>query len=172
MACLDQPTFNSPTKQGKLTGADRLVIGKGSHDYHKAWRGLLDDVRLYNRVLSAKEIANLPHVTKTGDLVHGVSIAGAANITDEMIQQPNADVEYILTVTNVGNTNDTIKLATSGNADSTLSQTSVSLAPGASSEVTLIIPQGIVGANMVKVTATSEGDSTKTANITTTNINP
>ena len=155
-----------------MTGADRLVIGKGSHDNHKAWRGLLDDVRLYNRVLNAKEIADLPHVTQTGDLVHGVSIAGAANITDEMIQ-PNADVEYILTVTNVGNTNDTIKLATSGNADSTLSQKSVSLAPGASSEVTLIIPQGIVGANMVKVTATSEGDSTKTAQITTaTFINP
>ena len=168
---LDQPTSNSRATQGKLTGANRLVIGKGSNDNHNAWRGLLDDVRLYNKVLSAKEIADLPHVTQIGDLVHGVSIAGAANITDETIQ-PNADVEHILTVTNVGNTNDTIKLATSGNTDSTLSQTSVSLAPGASSEVTLIIPQGIVGENMVKVTATSEGDSTKTAQITaTTSIN-
>ena len=31
---LDQPTFNSPAKRGKTIGADRLVIGKGSHDQH------------------------------------------------------------------------------------------------------------------------------------------
>ena len=167
---LDQPTFNSPAKQGKVIGADRLVIGKGSQDNHMAWRGLVDDVRLYNRVLSPKEIANLPYVTKTDVPIHGVAIAGTADLTDDTIV-PKADVKYALTVTNTGNTNDTIKLATDGNADAALSQTSISLAPGKSSIVTLTIPgtvRAAVGTYVAKVTATSESDGTKTAQIETT----
>ena len=163
---LDQPTFVSSTKQGKVSSANRLVIGKGSLDNHIAWRGLVDDVRLYNRVLSAKEIDNLPHVTKTDERFHGVAITGVADLTDETIS-PNADVKYILTVTNIGNINDTIKLASTGSADATLSQTSVSLASGASSEVRLTVP-GVAGDQIVRVVATSESDNTKTSQITTT----
>ncbi|MYF97543.1 hypothetical protein F4212_00185 [Candidatus Poribacteria bacterium] len=163
---LDQPTFNSPAKQGKLTGSDRLVIGKGSLGNHIAWRGLVDDVRLYNRVLSEKEIGKLPHITNTEIGFYDVSIAGVADITDESIN-PNEDIRYILTVTNTGTINDTIKLVSSGNNGAKLSQTSVSLAPRASSEVILTLPRK-VGNHIVNVDATSEGDVTKTAKITTT----
>ena len=172
---LDQPTFNSPAKRGKTTGADRLVIGKGSRDNHIAWRGMVDDVRLYNRALSAKEIADLPYVTHTNENVYGVSISGAADLTDDTIA-PDADVKFILTVTNTGNTKDTIKLTISGNVPATLSQTSVSIAPSASSEVILTIPRNAftaAGDYVAKVVATSESDGAKTAQIkTATTIKP
>jgi hypothetical protein len=49
------------TKSGKITGASRLMIGMGSKDKlgEKSWAGLIDDVRLYNRVLSEGEIKEL-----------------------------------------------------------------------------------------------------------------
>ena len=161
---------NSSTKRGEMTGADRLVIGKGSHDNHASWRGMTDDVRLYNRILSAKEIANLPHVKETDDRVYGVSIAGVADLSDDLIM-PNADVKYILTVTNTGTVKDKMKLAITNDLAAILSRTSVSLAPGKSSEVTLTIPNTIfntAGDYVAKVTATSESDDAKIAHITTT----
>ncbi len=163
---LDHPTFNSSAKNGKLTGANRLVIGKGSLDNHNAWRGLVDDVRLYNRALSAKEIADIPHVTNKDDRFHGVSMSVVADITDESID-PNVDVQYILTVTNIGNKNDTITLSVSDNEDTSLSKESVTLTQGTSSPVILTVPR-IVGIQQVTVIATSQGDSTKSAQITTT----
>ncbi|MCY4401671.1 MAG: hypothetical protein OXD54_03765 [Candidatus Poribacteria bacterium] len=163
---LDQPTFNSSAKQGKLVGSDRFVIGKGSLGNHIAWRGLVDDVRLYNRVLSAIEISRMPHVTNAEVGFYGVSVAGAADITDETIN-PNVDIRYVLTVTNSGNINDTINLVSSGNNEAKLSHKSVSLAPRVSSEVILTIPR-TVGEHTVSVVASSEGDVTKTAQITTT----
>lgn len=166
---LDQSTFNSPAKQGKLSGADRLVIGKGSHDNHTSWRGMVDDVHLYNRVLNVKEITNLPRVTQTDKHFHGVSIAAVADLSDDIIMS-NADVKYILTVTNTGNFLDRINLSVSEDINAILSQTSVSLAPGDSSEVTLTIPSAVfdaVGNYVAKVTATSESDDAKIAHITT-----
>ena len=109
-------------------------------------------------------------ITKTDVPIHGVAIAGTADLTDDTIV-PKADVKYALTVTNTGNINDTIKLATNGNADAALSQTSISLAPGKSSIVTLTIPgtvRATVGKYVAKVTVTSESDGTKTAQIETT----
>ena len=167
---LDQPTFNSPAKQGKATGADRFVLGKGSHDNHTSWRGMIDDVRLYNLVLNAKDIANLPRVTQTDKHFHGVSIAGVADLSDDIII-PNADVKYILTVTNTGNIHDRVNLEVSEEIDAILSQTSVSLASGESSEVTLTIPSSVfakVGDYVAKITVTSESDNAKIAHITTT----
>ena len=79
-------------------------------------------------------------------------------------------IKYIFEVTNTGNTKDTIKLATSGTITAKLSQPSVWLAPGASSKVMLTIPPTAftaVGNYEVKVTATSQSDSTKTDQITT-----
>lgn len=172
---LDQPTFNSPAKHGKVIGADRLVIGKGNHDNHTSWRGMVDDVHLYNRVLDAKEIANLPHVNQTDKHFHGVSIAAVADLSDGIIMS-DADVKYIITVTNTGNIHDTINLAISGDIDATLSHASVSLASGESSEVSLTIPNTVfdnVGEYVAKVTATSENDIAKTAKIiTNTTIKP
>ena len=56
---LDTPTFNSPETKGKLTGATKLVIGKGEKDAARSWNGLIDDVRIYDRVLDDNEIADL-----------------------------------------------------------------------------------------------------------------
>ena len=56
---LDTPTFNSPETKGKLTGATKLVIGKGEKDAARSWDGLIDDVRIYDRVLDDAEIADL-----------------------------------------------------------------------------------------------------------------
>ena len=121
----------------------------------------------------------------TSDPVYGVALGGVCNLTPEM-SNPSADIAYILTVINTGNVKDTIKLTTSGNTtaylhskknlgsdglltDTTLS--SVSLAPGASSKVALVVPGSVratAGVYVVNVTATSESDSTKTAQIITT----
>ena len=102
--------------------------------------------------------------------VYGVALVGMSNLTTEATNA-RAGIKYIFKVTNIGNTKDTIKLATSGNVTATLSQPSVWLAPGVSSRVTLTIPAtalAAVGDYEVKVAATSESDSTKTAQITTT----
>jgi len=56
---LDTPTFNSPVTKGKMTGATKLVIGKGEKDAARSWSGLLDDVRIYDRVLDDGEIEDL-----------------------------------------------------------------------------------------------------------------
>ena len=56
---LDTPTFNSPVTKGKLTDATKLVIGKGEKDQGRSWNGLIDDVRIYDRVLDDAEIADL-----------------------------------------------------------------------------------------------------------------
>ena len=123
--------------------------------------------------------------------VYSVAIGGVCNLTPE-ISNASADIEYIFTVMNTGNTKDTIKLATSGNTtylrskkeldnddlltDTTLSPVSVSLAPGASSKVALVVPgfvRATAGNYAVKVTAASENDNTKTAQtITTATIKP
>ena len=79
-------------------------------------------------------------------------------------------VSYTLTITNNGNTDDVIDLSTSG-TDATLSETEVSLDAGASSEVMLTIAGddlAIASSYEVKVTATSQGDNTQTAEVTTT----
>ena len=58
---LDQPTFNSKATKGKMTDASKTVIGQGEKDKAGAvgWKGLIDDVRIYNRVLKEAEIADL-----------------------------------------------------------------------------------------------------------------
>ncbi len=165
---LDKPTNNSIGKQGTLKGADRFVIGKGSLDNHIAWRGLIDDVRLYNRVLNEQEINELPHVTKSNQRMYGVSLAAVADINDDVIEK-QGDVNYIISVTNTGNTRDMIRLNTTGNNEAKVSQNTVELQPAASSEVRLIVPRN-TGKNAVKVVATSENDMSKTAQVTTTTI--
>ncbi len=101
--------------------------------------------------------------------VYDVTLTGVGDLTTE-ITDASAGVSYTLNVTNNGNTDDVINLATSDD-DATLSQSSVSLAAGASTNVTLTLPGAALataGEYVVKVTATSQGDSTKTAEITTT----
>ena len=169
---LDQPTFSNTAIQGKVTGVQKLLIGRGAMDIEGGWEGLIDDVRIYDRVLGPTEIMNL---VVNSDPIYGVVLAGLGDLTNQT-QDASAGVTYYATVTNTGNTNDTITLTTSGDATATLSQTSVWLDPGASSVVTLTIPGdalALQGEYVVKVTATSEGDHTKTDEIvTTTTIYP
>ena len=166
---LDTPSFIQPAISGTLSNVDKLVIGRGGKDKNSAWRGLIDDVRLYNRVLNDKEIRDMAFIESGKNVSHGVALTGMCNVTPETIKA-DADIEYILTVTNTGNVQDRIKLAISEGADVALSPTSVLLAPGASKKVTLVV-SGVVRATagnyVAKVIATSEGDSTKTAQITT-----
>lgn len=57
---LDDPAFNDAATQGKISGASKFVIGRGAKDNNgTSWNGLIDDVRLYNRVLNEDEIASL-----------------------------------------------------------------------------------------------------------------
>ncbi len=102
--------------------------------------------------------------------VYGVTLVGVGDLTTETSDVAEG-VSYTLTVTNTGNTDDTINLATLGDVTTTLSNASVLLASGASSNVTLTISSDALataGDYKVKVTATSQGDSTKTAEVTTT----
>ena len=116
--------------------------------------------------------------------IYEVALSGTCNLTPETINK-GADIEYIVTVINTGNTKDTIKLTTSGNTtylrspkESTGEDLStqtilgrVPLAPGASARVALRVPgfvRATAGDYVVKVKATSESDSTKTAEILTT----
>ena len=102
--------------------------------------------------------------------VYGVTLAGVGDLTTETADASEG-VSYMLTVTNIGNTDDVIDLATSADAAATLSQTSVPLAPGASAEVKLTISADAIataGDYEVKVKATSQGDSTKTDEVSTT----
>ena len=101
--------------------------------------------------------------------VYGFSLAGVGDLESETADAGDG-VVYKLSITNDGNTADVIDLSTSGDVDGTLSVDSVSLASGASEEVTLTISADdlmLAGEYGVKVTATSQGDNTKTAEIST-----
>ena len=106
--------------------------------------------------------------------VYGVMLAGVGSLKTETTNA-SAAVTYTLKVTNTGNTNDTINLSTSGDASATLSPTTVLLNAGASRNVTLTVSGNALttaGDYEVKVKATSQGDSTKTAEVTTTTTVP
>ena len=53
---LDTPSFIDPAVSGTITDVSKLIIGRGAKDRNRGWRGLIDDVRLYNRALSDNEI--------------------------------------------------------------------------------------------------------------------
>ena len=106
--------------------------------------------------------------------VYGVTLAGVGSLKTETTDA-NAAITYTLKVTNTSNTNDTINLSTSGDASATLSPTTVPLDAGAARNVTLTVSGNALttaGDYEVKVKATSQGDSTKTAEVTTTTTVP
>ncbi len=101
--------------------------------------------------------------------VYGVTLAGVGELTTETADASEG-VSYMLTVTNTGNTDDVIDLSTSGDVAGTLSDTSISLASGASANVTLTVSGEVLvtaGTYEVKVTATSQEDTKKTAEAST-----
>ena len=107
--------------------------------------------------------------TTTVPPVYGVTLAGVGDLTTETTDA-SGGVSYMLTVTNTGNTDDVIDLSTSGDVAGTLSDTSISLASGASANVTLTVSGEVLvtaGTYEVKVTATSQEDTKKTAEAST-----
>ena len=102
--------------------------------------------------------------------VYGLTLTGVGALTTQT-RDASSGVNYTLRITNTGNANDTFGLTTSGNAKATLSHANVSLAPNASTTVTVRVAGtalSAAGTYAVKVTATSQGDSTKNAEATTT----
>ena len=57
---LDDPEYNDDVRAGTISGATKFLVGRGGKDNGgTSWRGLIDDLRIYNRVLDDKEIASL-----------------------------------------------------------------------------------------------------------------
>jgi len=56
----DTPTFNSPPSAtgGTVTACTKLIVGKGGEDLGTTlgWNGLIDDVHIYNKVLTEDQI--------------------------------------------------------------------------------------------------------------------
>jgi len=55
---LQTPSTDEPGAEGVLTGYDRVMVGKASKDEGatEGWDGLIDDVRIYSKALTAEEI--------------------------------------------------------------------------------------------------------------------
>jgi hypothetical protein len=53
---LDTPSDNGPARDVSTEGITMLIVGQGGKDAGGGWDGLIDDVRIYNRVLTAEEI--------------------------------------------------------------------------------------------------------------------
>ena len=102
--------------------------------------------------------------------IYGIVLSGIGDLTTETSDASDG-VSYKFTVSNTGNTDDVIDLSISGDVSGTLSQTTVSLSYGTSKEITLTIPGSALvsaGSYDVTITATSNNDSSKKAQISTT----
>ncbi|MYF99112.1 hypothetical protein F4212_08240, partial [Candidatus Poribacteria bacterium] len=120
---------------------------------------------------SQKDSSKTDTITTTTTVppVYGVTLAGVGSL--QKTTDVSTGASYTIRVTNTGNTNDTVRLTTSGDATATVSPASISLNQGASRTVTLRVTGDALaraGDYVVKVTATSQRDSSKTAEITTT----
>jgi hypothetical protein len=124
--------------------------------------------------------------------VYGVTLAGVGGELTGTTMDMLAGVSYTLTVTNTGNTDDTVVLGSSAefgiegsvlgsfsqsdDQEPTTSQLEIMLAAGASAEVIFTAAGDFFtkpGEYEIKVTANSQSDSTKTAELTTnTTIEP
>ena len=56
---LDVPTHNDEGIESSVADITKFLIGQSSHDNNSSWKGLIDDVRVYNRVLTQQEITDL-----------------------------------------------------------------------------------------------------------------
>ena len=182
---LDVPTYNDQLTVGSVSRLSRLLIGQSSFDHGTSWRGLIDEVLIYNRVLTQQEITGIvgdiptvdtppinvvplpipinvvPLPTNTSKIKLAVgSVTWTTTPTD------TEDITYTLRVTNIGDTLDQINLTVSGDVDTAiLDKTSVTLQVDAHEDVTLTIPRAALSdirTYSVTVTATSGNDSTIT----------
>jgi hypothetical protein len=53
---LDTPTSNSAARDVSTSDVTMLIVGQGGKDAGRSWNGLIDDVQIYSRALSAEEI--------------------------------------------------------------------------------------------------------------------
>ena len=172
---VDTLSYVGAPVSGSITGTSKVRIGAGPRDnrtFGKGWRGYIDDVRIYNRPLTQTEITTLASGAITDGPVStaGVRLAGVGNLSTERPSE-SGDAVYTVRITNTSTALDTFTLTTSGDVATTLSRNSVSLAPGASTDVVLTINENAlteVGEYEVTVTAISQADNTQTASVTTT----
>jgi len=53
---LDTPTANGAARDVSTSDVTMLIVGQGGKDSGRSWDGLIDDVQIYSRALSAEEI--------------------------------------------------------------------------------------------------------------------
>jgi hypothetical protein len=172
---VDTLSYVGAPVSGSITGTSKVRIGAGPGDNRTGgvgWDGYIDDVRIYNRPLTQTEITTLASGAITDGPVStaGVRLAGVGNLSTERPSE-SGDAVYTVRITNTSTALDTFTLTTSGDVATTLSRNSVSLAPGASTDVVLTINENAlteVGEYEVTVTAISQADNTQTASVTTT----
>jgi hypothetical protein len=75
---LDQPLAHMVALDGYLTNCPQFIVGKGPLGTPASWNGWIDDVRLYDRALSAAEIAALAALPPTN---LGPVVDAGSNIT-------------------------------------------------------------------------------------------
>ena len=85
---LDTPGYNEPGRVGSVSNATTLFIGKGGKDdVNGGWDGLVDQVRLYDRVLTAGEISALAATAPSGRVTPAAAVSGTitGSVTEEEI---------------------------------------------------------------------------------------
>jgi len=78
---LDQPGAGFVGVAGRLTNCPQFIAGKGSWDSPDSWSGGLDEVRVFDQVLSAEEILHLADYPVTN---HAPVVDAGTNITVQM----------------------------------------------------------------------------------------
>ena len=59
---LQAPSFTTGDQGGTVRNATKVIVGRGERDTASSWLGLIDDVRIYERPLSAAEVAELANL--------------------------------------------------------------------------------------------------------------
>ena len=135
----------------------------------------LEKAGVYNIKVTAtsqNDSSKTDEITTTTTIlpVYDIALEGVGELTTETADASEG-VSYTLKITNNGNSDDKVDITTAGDVAAVLSNTELSIAYGASANVTLTISGDVLakaGEYNVKVIATSQGDSTKTTEITTT----
>ncbi|HSY17071.1 MAG TPA: Calx-beta domain-containing protein [Candidatus Acidoferrales bacterium] len=100
---LDQPGAGFIGVAGQLTNCPQFIIGKGAWDSPDSWNGGIDDVRVFDQVLSAEEIQQMADypVTNHAPVVDagtdvsvqmGIPVTITGTVTDDGLPNPPAAV--------------------------------------------------------------------------------
>ncbi len=77
----DEPSYHNGSTVGVTKDATNFVIGRSVKDttQNRGWEGLIDDVRVYSRSVSASEVTNIvsdPDTAPKPDLLHWLVVGG------------------------------------------------------------------------------------------------